>query len=404
MMEFLEPREETLAQLESLWEQGLIVSAWNLAREQGPLERWAPGKTMLMAARIASAAGNAKLAGALDILNWRHDRQDPGCFFQALFPRLKWKPPALLLPEIDAMLKQQSRAMDDETRAELFSFKGWCLGMLRDFQTAHQAIGEGLRLAPTSSWIHIQHSSVLEYEDRYEEALAAAQEGLRHWKFYRPAVLQTVDCLVHLNRDEEAMQLLHKAHDATEHPAFALRLQAFYSEREDHERGLWCLDEAERRMPLITKDLTKWMAGRRADFHYLAGDIDACLEWCDRKDEGFQKYVAEKLRRPDARSRQRKRLNVPFIRQHNMTCAPATLASLAQYLGQGPRPPRHRRRHLLQRHTLAQGAPLGRIPRFHRAGIPSHPRSGHRPDRPRAALHSHHHRRHLGAPAGLHRL
>ncbi|MFD0892824.1 C39 family peptidase [Luteolibacter ambystomatis] len=328
-----EPREDVLAQLERLWEQGLILQAWELAKEHGPMERWAPGPALLVAARIASTAGNSKLANVFDILNWRDDRQDPGRYFQALFPRLKWRPPVLLLPEIQAMLEQRTRPMEDTDRADLLSFKSWALGTLRDFAAAHEAADEAIRLVPSSPWIRVQRSSVLEMEDRYEEALAAAREGMRIRKFHRPSVLQTVDCLVHLGRDDEAIQLLHEAHDATELGAFAMQLQALYSEREDHERGLWCLDEAERRMPLITKDLTKWIAGRRADFHYLADDIDACLEWCDRKGEGFQKFMAEKLRRPDARTRKRKRLNVPFIRQHNMTCAPATLASLAKYWG-----------------------------------------------------------------------
>src|SRR5690606_25747960 len=146
-----------------------------------------------------------------------------------------------------------------------------------------------------------------------------------------PAVLQCADVLIHLGRDDEALELLQETHRRAQQAAFALRMQAIHSERENHAEALWCLEEAERLSPLADDVLKKWIAGRRADFLYMAGDIDGCLEWCDRKGEGSQKTIAAALRQPGARERKRVRLDVPFTRQHSMTCAPATLSSLASY-------------------------------------------------------------------------
>jgi len=83
----------------------------------------------------------------------------------------------------------------------------------------------------------------------------------------------------------------------------------------------------------MDKRLRQWVAGRRADFHFMAGDLDACLGWCDREEKGFHVKMAERLRVPGARQQARVRLNVPFVRQHRMTCAPATLAALAAFWG-----------------------------------------------------------------------
>ena len=309
-----------------------MLSAWKLAKPFGPLERWSPGPDLLLASWIASGVGAGRLSAVLDWKNWRADRQHPHYYFQALFSRLRWQSPVRLLPEIDRRLEPSGGAMVDDDRSDLMAFKAWALGTLRDFSRATETITEALAITPDRAWTHVQHASLLEMRDRYEEALEAARQALALRPVYRPAVLQVTDCLVHLGRDDEAIQLLVETHRRTENGAFATRLQAFYSEREDYQNALWCLDQAEPLMPLMPKATREWFAGRRADFLYMAGDIDACLEWCDRAPEkGFQQMVASKLRCPGARSRARKRLAVPFTRQHNMTCAPATLASLARF-------------------------------------------------------------------------
>lgn len=328
----MELSEGLATQLNGLIKTGKMLSAWNIARDLAPLHQWAGGESLRIAAYLASGLGNDRLGSALDWKNWRMDRGDPRRYFYALFPRMHWKSPAAFLPEIDRWLAQSDN-WPHEQQADFFCIRASLLSSLRDFGPAHEAMGKALAVAPEYAWAHVAYSDVLEREDRYEEALSAAQAAVRLRPSYRPAVLQAVDCLVHLGRDDDAIELLRETHQGTENGAFVMRLQALYSEREDHINGLWCLEEAEKLMPLMTEPIRKWLAGRRADFLYLAGDFDGCLEWSDRKGEGFHQMVAASMRREGARSRQRRRLNVPFIRQHRMTCGPATLASLSRFWG-----------------------------------------------------------------------
>lgn len=323
--------DEILDQLETHLEKGKILTAWNLAQPLGNLASWAPGRAMSIASRIASGSGNDRLASVLDWQNWRMDRSHPERYFLSLFARLRWKAAVEFLPEIQSKIKEFDGVMDDEVHSDLLTLETWSLASLRDFQSAHASIQAALKLTPKRSWTHVQLSSLLEAEDRYEEALQAAKQSLGMSHFYKPSVMQTVNCLIHLGRDDEAIRLLRQAHENTEQGAFVLRLQALYSEREDHQSALWCLDEAERLMPMMTTKVKSWLAGRRADFLYMSGDYDGCLACCDHKELGFQQQTAENLRRPGAFERKRVRLDVPFIRQHRMTCAPATLASLAKF-------------------------------------------------------------------------
>jgi tetratricopeptide (TPR) repeat protein len=333
MAKWVEISESSLGQIRSLIDDGKPLSAWNLAGNQGPLSNWAPGEALHQAGRLAIRLGNDRLGRALQWFNWRHDRNHPEFYYHALFSRWRTKAPVLLLPEIRAKIASLTPSGHRDTRADLLAIEAWILATVRDFSQANASMRQALDSAPTSAWLLTQQASVWELEDRYDEALESAREALRVSPNYRPAVLQAADSLVHLGLDDEAIELLRKAHQATEESAFALRLQSLYSEREDHANGLWYLDEAEARMPLVSPAMSKWIEGRRADFLYQANDFAGCLKHCDGKNEGYHKLMAEQLRRPGAWDQPRRKLEVPFIRQHNMTCAPATLASLAKFWG-----------------------------------------------------------------------
>lgn len=330
-MTAVEEWTEMTARVDAAMKRGCMIDAWELARAGGTrLTDWPHGKPRRLAANLATVLGDSRLGQALDWLNWRQDRAHPKWYFHALFPRASRTYWPRMMAEIEDRLNGE---MPDESRAELLAFQAWCLATLRDFGPAHAKIGRALELDPADAWLHVQHSSILGAQDRYVEALEAASHARRLAPFHRASILQSADLLVNLGRDDEALELLSEAHRATQQAAFPLKLQAMFSEREDHRRALECLDEIERLSPLANAELKKWIAGRRADFLYMAGDLDGCLEWCDRKGEGFQKQIANTLREPGARDRRRVKLDVPFVRQHRMTCAPATLAALAAYWG-----------------------------------------------------------------------
>ncbi len=320
-------------EIHGLLKSGKMADAWELAKSTGiSLGKWPQGEARRAAASLASSLGANRLTRVLDWLNWRGDRTNPEYFLQALFCRLSSTPEIKLIPEIDEFLSANP-SIPAKQRAELLALRSWLLAGFRDFGPAHNDIHEALELAPDVSWIHVEHSSVLELEDRYEEALEAADRAVALRPYYRAAVLQRSGILVHLGRDEEAIAMLEEADRSTQSAAFAGHLQSFYSEREDHARGLECLARFEERSPLADESLKKWIASRRADFLFMAGDLDAYLGWAQQAGKGFHRIVAENLAKPGARQKSRVRLRVPFIRQHNMTCAPATLAALSRFWG-----------------------------------------------------------------------
>src|SRR5262249_15865758 len=60
------------------------------------------------------------------------------------------------------------------------------------------------------------------------------------------------------------------------------------------------------------------------------GDLARAADLYRARKDPWSKKLAERFRDPTA-SRRRVRLGVEFVRQHHMTCAPATLSALSHY-------------------------------------------------------------------------
>src|SRR5262249_6165023 len=82
--------------------------------------------------------------------------------------------------------------------------------------------------------------------------------------------------------------------------------------------------------PLLEESDLKWLNGRRADAAYYCGDYETARQLAEQSDSHFFKKVAERMKQADDAPR-RKVLPVSFIRQHHMTCAPATLTMLSRH-------------------------------------------------------------------------
>ncbi len=323
---------EMFPEVNAAIEKGRMLDAWELVKSTGvAAQDWPEGEPLRQIARLVSSLGGHRLSRVLHWRNWRKQRDDPQRYYQALYSRVHVTPVAKLQAEIAGFFKKHPD-LTAANRADLLAFLAWSHTTQRDYSPAGKFLDEAVALQPEDSWMRVERSAYFSAADRYEDALAEAREAVRLAPVYRPAVLRCSDSLIHLGRDEEALELLMAAHENSQQAAFPLAMQLIFSEREDHERGLWCMDEIERLMPLMEDSFREWIAGRRADFHLLAGRLDAFLEWADRSGDGFQQRAAKNLREKNGGVR--KRLAVSFVRQHRSTCGPATLAAITAYWGQ----------------------------------------------------------------------
>ena len=330
--ELLFPTKDEMAKVRSLMEAGLSLKAWNVVSHCSDYRMWPEGESRRLAALIGSRLGSHRWSNVLDWKNWKSFPENDDYFYRAQFVRLgkgRWWE---AMQAISARLKSGVKNPND--RADMQALQGWFLGNLRDFERAFPLLDQAIANDEKRAWPWVEKAAVLQTADRREEALEAVEQALVLKPLYRPAVLLQLDLLEELRRKDEMEEILKIAHRETELGSYSTRLHALCSERDQWQSALDYLDEYEALSPLLDKGGQEWLAGRRADLYLDSGEVTRFFTEAEKTGKvSYQKRVAKHLKETEGQSHQRKKLSVPFIRQHSMTCAPATLASIAAFWG-----------------------------------------------------------------------
>ena len=207
----------------------------------------------------------------------------------------------------------------------------------RDIDDAESLWQEADKLAPGRAWLWTVRASLLVKADCHLEALDAAREALRLQPWYRPAVQEIGPILALLGRDDEAVALLEDALDpckgGLQSPGIAAQLVEVYRELHKPAEMLRCLERFESLAPLIEEPGRSWVISRRCEARLQMGDLPGAAASAESVAiaSPFYARTAERLRQPERANERRVHLEVPFVRQHEKTCAPATLAAISQF-------------------------------------------------------------------------
>lgn len=320
---------ESVAAVQALYDRGLYLEAHRRAEAAAPLARWSGTRARLLAGRLAGNLGAPRLACRHWLGAWRGDRRDPeaSCYYAMALAQSRGA-----LPAWEFMCR--SGALDGapaSQRAVWLGMRATLLGRFRDFERADAAMAEALRLSPDDPWLEVDRADLLEIEDRIDAALDAAQHALALRPWYRPAVNRAAHLLAHLGRDDEAIALLEGAMARLESYSIALQLAELHVERAEYQAARAVLDRAAELAPLADRTLAPVLAGLRSDVAYSCGDLARSAALAE---EARSHPYYERLARNLAAATpplQRTVLPVGFVRQHHMTCAPATLAAIGRY-------------------------------------------------------------------------
>ena len=317
----------SLAEVQSLYDQGLYLQAFHLAEQREPLASWKSTDERVLAGRLCYNLGGPRLGYAHHLRAWR---QDPGhidatyYYARVMLGRLGGLPAWRFL---DANVPQNWGTPVQQ--ADIATLRALIASTLRDFELADHWLKVAEHLAPDHTWIHVEKASVLEAQDRYEAALEASEQSLALRPFFRPAVQSRGHLLVLLGRDEEAMAFLEEASRHIESNSVVWQLADLQNElgmtTQFHEN----VERMVELTPLRDRHFEEWLLSRRCDAAYRGGNFALATELAGKIDHPYYKLLKENL---DAAPADAKRivLNVPFVRQHRVTCAPATLSAVSR--------------------------------------------------------------------------
>ena len=321
---------ENLKTLDALYERGQYLTIYERVEPFGPLENWEGPDALVLAGKLAVNLGAPRLGYAIHRRAWRRHQDHAELWYYVGWLELNQRGPLAALGHLERF--ELPADFPRAARAEWLAQRAHCCAMLRDFETAERAIGEAVALTPDRPWVWVEQASVLELEDRTEDALEAARRALGLRPFYRPAVHHAAHAMVQLNRDDEAMELLLTAVEKLQSGAVLSQLACLQVELRQYHEARENFRKLDRFFPLLQrdKDMIQWVAGRRSDAAYYCQDYQQALELARKVDQPFFKAVAERLANSGDDAR-RVELEVGFVRQHYATCGPATLAAICRY-------------------------------------------------------------------------
>ncbi|PAU65079.1 hypothetical protein BZL41_07805 [Pseudomonas sp. PIC25] len=323
----LDISDSTLDAIERLVDQGYLLQAHEQATGLGDYRDWRGPRAMALAARLVGNLGAPRLADALIRLGYRR-------YPQAAETRLRYA--RFLLSSrgahrawtffhlLDGWLPTQPAL-----RAEWLSLKSYLLALLRDFAGAEALHREALDCGVDDPWLWVERSYGLEQEDRYDEALEVCERALGYPLRLRSALQQVTQLQVQRGDVEAALERLRNAAGNLESGSLCAQLADLLIERGDLDEAETWLRRAEGCMPLLRKEQAHWLAARRCDIACLRQHWEEAEVQAERAGGGFYRGVLESLRRGERGIRCL--LPVGFVRQHHMTCVPATLTALAGY-------------------------------------------------------------------------
>jgi len=317
--------------IQTLYEQELYLQAWEKAQAIGPLESWEGRESLILAGRLAGNLGDDLLARRLHTRAYRRERTHPTTRYYygrqllgRFGPLAAWR----------WMRRTHDPLSPHCTEADWLSMAAVVAASLRDFETAELLCTRAAALTE-EAWYWVERAQVLESADRYDEALVAARRSLEQQPYFRAGVTSVAHLLLLLARDDDAQALLEEAHQKIESYAVSSQLALLHYEARNWTALHTALDQLEALAPLLTNDKRRWFQGIRSECAYFQGDVEGALTALEGITEGFYALLAEHLRTSQEQGlpHQSVLLPVGFVRQHHMTCAPATLTALSQFFG-----------------------------------------------------------------------
>ncbi len=218
-----------------------------------------------------------------------------------------------------------------EPRAYWLALHADVLGRARDFDNAEKWLAQAEALLSTDPWVHVERAALCAREDREDEAMQAARRALDVRPWSRPAVQWLAHFLVQKECDDEALHLLQEASRRLESYAVLSQLVELQLELGHYALARDNLEECARLTPLGDAHTRDWLASRRSEAAYHCADLEGSRAWAQQVTHSrFYEVQAQRLEHPPADCK-RVCLPVGFVRQHHVTCAPATLAALCRY-------------------------------------------------------------------------
>lgn len=324
------PTQPLIDKIIDLRKNARFLEAWQSLQSHTPPETWSDGWWKVNAARIISQLGGSKRSRRLTHHAWH---REPGSHSPAREEML-WN----VYSHRGALTAWEWRQrypaggqLSARQRSNDLGFGAFFLGKMRDFCRAKTLLNDAVRLEPANAWLTVVAGYLEEWQDRHGAALDFYQQAISQNPAGVAGIHALAETFIALGRDHEAVSTLSEASERLEAASLAAALHSLQMELGDFAGAEQSLSRYEKLSPLAEDAERSWVAAHRCDLACHQERYDAAAAFAAQtQGSGFYERVAARL--SEARDGlQRKVLGVGFVRQHHLTCAPATFTTLARY-------------------------------------------------------------------------
>lgn len=325
----------TIRQVQDLYDRHLYLDAYAVTADLWQASTDIQSLSidhLVLGGRLAARLGGMRLSRRLLREAFHRDPDNPRVRY---FARYAQSRRVRLLDELLAFESQSDLGGDDpEIRAAWYASYAYTWAALRDFARAHECLTTAHALFPDDSWICSCESNVLGMEDRWDDALVAAERG---WELDpgAPYAINTVGTsLLHLERIQEAADRVAAAAESTQ--SFQVVVEAIWYQcalaetleneqrQEQLEKARFFAEELPRFSPLADREARAAVARAQLDVAGVADDRPAMERWSTELRSPFHRQLLKNLQKNPGG----KRIRLPFRRivQKYQTCVPASVA------------------------------------------------------------------------------
>jgi cellulose synthase operon protein C len=319
---------EIIGRVRSLYDRCAYLQAYLAAIDYAPLADWNDTTARILAGRIAMQVGGQRLGTAYHFRAWRNDRSSATAAYfyaRALLNRRG----VLTAWEFVRSIEDRETGTPRE-RAEWWAMRAHLLTQFRDFDAAGEWLATAIDLDPENYWLYVSQAWWLEEQDLYVEAIAAAESALRLKPYDGAATTTIARMSILLEREDDALALLTTAAEQSECSTVVHCLADLQTDLGDYVGAQQSYHRYAEISPLLETDGRQWLSARQSDLAYYLGDFTTASQLAAQVESGSYQKIAERLQATPLVGK-RVVLPVGFVRQHHVTCAPATIATLTRF-------------------------------------------------------------------------
>ena len=318
----------SLLQFETKMSQGLFRDVMDqLQQQHGPYKTWLDPELSAISARCLSHLGMERTADAIIYYAWRRHPEHPD-LVPAYLSVIRRHQGAVVAWKISQHLI--TLPLPDKLKANLLCEQAAITSDFRDFSQAETLIKQA-RLISASAWVLNSEAYLLFNQDKYDECYESLKKVLQLFPDYRPSRQLTAHILVLKGNLPEAVNTLSDIADTVQSVSLIQQLLYIHMDLKQYDLAEQYIEKLEPLYYEKNKYTKRYINYVKADILCSQQRYQDALPYLEEK-SFFHKKLSDSIKASTDNS-ERCVLDVPFIRQHHMTCAPASMSAIAKYWG-----------------------------------------------------------------------